>query len=149
MNHVLDSSKIFAENFCESFIYISAKFAKTVLPRNFSLHDIHSPCTPDHAVLHRHCTTCGPCQHPILCLNMYIIYINTFMNAPNLHYGIGRHDFCAVGVAIEAAPPTMEQTASMPGVCTCIRHHPRTYHGGGTPAVWPGDILPSASEIMG
>ena len=44
---------------------LSAKFAKTVLPRNFPLHNIHSPCTPDHAVLHRHSTTCGPCQHPI------------------------------------------------------------------------------------
>ena len=39
-----------------------------------------------------------------------------------LHYGKA----CAVVVAMEAVPPTIKQTASMPGVCTCIRHHPRT-----------------------
>ena len=44
------------------------------------------------------------------------------MNAPNLHYGKA----CAVGVAMETAPPTMEQTSSMSGVCTCIKHCPRT-----------------------
>ena len=54
-----------------------------------------------------------------------------------------------MGVAIEAVPSTMEQTASMPGACTRIRHHPRTYHGGGTPAVRPGDILPSAFRDHG
>ena len=72
---------------------------------------------------------------------MYIIYINTFVNAPNLHYGKA----CAVGVAIEAAPHSWSRQQA----CTRIRHHPRTYHGGGTPAVWPGDILPSAFRDHG
>ena len=54
-----------------------------------------------------------------------------------------------MGVVMQAAPRTMEQTATMPGACTCIRHHPCTYHGGGTPAVRPGDILPSAFRDNG
>ena len=84
----------------------------------------------------------------ILCLYTYVynIYINTLVTAlQTLHYGKA----CAVGVAIEAAPPTMEQTSSMPGVCTCIIHHPRTYHSEGTPAVRQGDILPSAFRDHG
>ena len=69
------------------------------------------------------------------------------MNAPKLALWEGS----AVVVAMEAAPPTIKQTSSMPaaGACTCITHHPHTYHGGGTRAVWPGDILPSAFRDHG
>ena len=65
VNRVLDNSKIriCRNNFVNRSL--AAKFAKIVLPRNFPLYDIHSPCTPDYAVLHRHSTTCGPCQHPV------------------------------------------------------------------------------------
>ena len=64
------------------------------------------------------------------------------MNAlQTLHYGKA----FAVGVTTETAPPTMEQTANMPGVYQT----PPTYHGGGTPAIRPGDILPSAFRDHG
>ena len=43
----------------------------------------------------------------------------------------------------------VEQTASMPGACICLRNRPCMHHGGGTPAVRRGDILPSAFRDHG
>ena len=58
--------KYLQKNFVNRNLY--AKFAKIVLPRNFPLYVIHSPCTPDHAVLHRH--SCTDTAQPVGLVNI-------------------------------------------------------------------------------
>ena len=55
---------------------------------------------------------------------------------------------CAVGVAMRSCP-AHNGADSMHVRCVHMHQTPLTYHGGGSPAVWPGDVLPGAFRDHG